>query len=52
MLRRGREKLHDKLNVVLQDIDVAAAAFTRSVQAGSQALAVQMEGTSLQVGTR
>src|SRR5580704_12668211 len=45
MLRRGREKLRDKLNAVSQDIDIAGAAFTQSVQARSQALAEQMERT-------
>ena len=45
MLRRGREKLNDKLNVVSQDIGIAGAAFTQSMQSGSQALAEQMERT-------
>ena len=45
MLRRGREKLRDKLNAVSQEIDIAGAAFTQSVQARSQALAEQMERT-------
>jgi signal transduction histidine kinase/DNA-binding response OmpR family regulator len=45
MLRRGREKLYDKLNVVSQDIGIAEAAFTQSMQSGSQALAEQMERT-------
>src|SRR6202047_3968937 len=45
MLRRGREKLRDKLNVVSQGIDIAGAAFTQSVQVRSQALAEQMERT-------
>jgi signal transduction histidine kinase/CheY-like chemotaxis protein len=43
MLRLGREKLLDNLSLVSQDIDIAGAAFTQSVEARSQALAAQME---------
>jgi two-component system sensor histidine kinase/response regulator len=43
LLRREQEKLKDSLGVVSHDIDAAAAAFARSAQDRSQALAVQME---------
>jgi signal transduction histidine kinase len=45
LLRLGRERLQDHLNVVSQNIDLAGAEFSQSVQARSEALAEQMERT-------